>query len=116
MPPRPVEQPYTCEQCGITDEDVYWSGRPNNKRCGHLTAESCREALKRELRALRDGPTPQYEVCGYEHWRGNKYVQTFHVNDNRDAESCKQSVQFEIIQSGGGGTAHAIYKRVGGEK
>lgn len=119
MPPRPVEPPSVVMASGWT---VTWTG--NHFRVGstqyfkmaHDAAwrANASEAEHDAIRALRDGPTARYEVCGYEHWRGNKYVQTFHVSDTMTAESCKKSVQFEIIQTTGGGTAHAIYKRVGG--
>lgn len=124
MSPRPVEPPSVVTAVGwrVTWDGAQFAGKhpgdlPRTFKSSHDAAfwASATEAEHDAIRALRDGPTARYEVCGYEHWRGNKYVQTFHVNANRDAESCKQSVQFEIIQSGGGGTAHAIYKRVGGE-
>lgn len=102
MPPRPVEPPYTCEQCGVTDGDVYrFLGN-----YGHLTAESCREALKRELRALRDGPAPRYVEDG---WRV-RYATGAHYNVFPDKDVAT------AIAAGIGGTAHAIYRRVEGDK
>lgn len=127
MPPRPVEPPSVVTASGWR---VTWEPEPRTfylrstlttgtSKCANSVSEVARRIMTTDeeldaIRALRDGPTARYEVCGYEHWRGNKYVQTFHVSDTMTAESCKQSVQFEIIQTQGGGTAHAIYKRVGG--
>ena len=123
LPPRPVEPPSVVTAVGwrVTWDGAQFAGKhpgdlPRTFKSSHDAAfwASATEAEHDAIRALRDGPTARYEVCGYEHWRGNKYVQTFHVSDTMTAESCKQSVQFEIIQTQGGGTAHAIYKRVGG--
>lgn len=109
MPPRPVEPPYTCEQCGVTDGDVYrFLGN-----YGHLTAESCREALKRELRALRDGPAPRYEVCGWQAHKWPSIVSTWSATDTFDVAGCERLARAHVSKCGG--TAHAIYRRVEGK-
>ena len=121
MPPRPVEPPSVVTASGWT---VTWDGEqfkashptslPYRRKWSHEIAY-CVDATEAEydaIRALRDGPAPRYEVCGWGVWKAGgadiwwssaNYGDKAEANANEDARKC-------------GGTAHAIYRRVEGEK
>lgn len=113
MPPRPVDPPFTCGECGLTDNSVFNVGGTYT-RFAHASAAICREQLKRELRALRDGPTPQYEVCGWQSRSGVWQVSTWASSYTFPVDECERIAKKHARICGG--TAHAIYKRVGGDK
>ena len=104
LPPRPVEPPLTCVWCGCADEHVL--SMQGHTYVSHYCATKCRDALLRELRALRDGPTPQYEVCGW-----SRFDSSGKMFSTWSTESQAKNAQREY-----GGTAHAIYKRVDVER
>ena len=114
MPPRPVKRPFTCVECGVADNSVFNVGG-DGRRYSHASAGICREALKRELCALRDGPAPRYEVCG---WGVDNDIDgdsaAWEVSKKKTLDHCEERSKEWIRLYGG--TAHAIYRRVEGDK
>lgn len=121
MPPRPVEPPSVVTASGWT---VTWDGKRLIAKNSWLTESfeapislaCCVHATDDEymkIRALRDGPTARYEVCGWQVRRGASEITTFSVSGTFNADACQRMAEGHAKNHGG--TAHAIYKRVGGE-
>jgi len=120
MPPRPVEPP-SVRVLGWTitwEASEFVARQPDYVTCHYqdeaLIAFDIR--LSREqldaIRALRDGPAPRYEVCG---WGVTRDGKTFTYGSYNSCESDLRAYADARVKEHGG-TAHAIYRRVEGDK
>lgn len=118
MPPRSAEPPSVVTASGWR---VTWDGtvfvyryqtRVFSDSFAHKAAAyiDATEAEHDAIRALRGGPTPRYEVCGWQVRRGLSEVTTWSIASLFTADQCKELA--EKNAGNFGGTAHPIFRRV----
>ena len=119
LPPRPVEPPSVVTAVGwrVTWDGAQFAGKhpgdlPRTFKSSHDAAfwASATEAEHDAIRALRDGPTARYEVCGWGVTHNGRT--TTCGNEIQEIDLCEEWAHKRSRLCGG--TAHAIYKRVGG--